>query len=145
SLPPAVIGLYRDFGFLTGLRGRLSVRDSYFDLPQQIHNLLRLVPPDAHDRSSQMKFSLTSPGTKITSQVSCRVNQPQQPNYFFFELAMAGRLTCLSNSACSEGEQIISRRSKSAGCNRRGNLLRAFQGFAYIFGSMIVSVSSRMS
>src|SRR5467141_1897432 len=72
-------------------------------------------------------------------------HSPQQPNYFFFESAMAGLLTCLSNSACSEGEQSISRRSKSAGCKRRGNLLRAFQGFVYIVGSMIVSVSSRMS
>src|SRR5216683_2240342 len=70
---------------------------------------------------------------------------PQQPSYFFFESAIAGLLTCLSNSACSEGEQSISRRSKSAGCNRMGNLLRAFQGFVYIVGSMIVSVSSRMS
>ncbi len=42
----------------------LSVRDSYFDLPQQIQDLLRLVSPDSHDRSCQVKFSLTSPGTK---------------------------------------------------------------------------------
>jgi len=58
---------------------------------------------------------------------------------------MAGRLTCLSNSACSEGEQIISLRSKSAGCNRMGNLFSAFQGFVYICGSLIVSVISMMS
>src|SRR3984893_7435412 len=72
-------------------------------------------------------------------------HSPQQPSYFFFESAMAGLLTCLSNSACSEGEQSISRRSKSAGCNRKGNLTRAFQGFVYIVGSVLVSVSSRMS
>src|SRR6266851_9046423 len=70
---------------------------------------------------------------------------PQQPSYFFFESAMAGLLTCLSNSACSEGEQSISRRSKSAGCNRRGNFMSAFQGFVYIVGSMVVRVSSRRS
>jgi serine/threonine protein kinase len=56
-------------GFLAGLRGGLSVGDYSFNLPQQAHDLLRLVPPNGHDQSSQVKFSLTSPGTKITSQV----------------------------------------------------------------------------
>jgi hypothetical protein len=41
-LPPAVVGLLGDSRFLAGLRGRLSIRDLDFDLPQQIHNLHRL-------------------------------------------------------------------------------------------------------
>lgn len=44
--PPAVVRLDGDFNFLAGSRGGLSVRDPYFDLPQQSHDLPRLVPLD---------------------------------------------------------------------------------------------------
>jgi hypothetical protein len=47
SLPLAVARQYGDFNFLAGLRGGLSVRNSYFDLPQQSHDLLRLVQKDS--------------------------------------------------------------------------------------------------
>src|SRR5260370_15801683 len=66
-------------------------------------------------------------------------------DYFFSRLAPAASLSVLLYSAASEAEQTISRISNQSGCNRRVNLLRATQGFAYIFGSMIVSVSSMMS
>jgi hypothetical protein len=45
---PAVEGLHGDLGFLAGLRGGLSVGDPYFNLPQQRHALLRLVPSYRH-------------------------------------------------------------------------------------------------
>ena len=66
----------------------------------------------------------------------------EQPSYFFSGLAMAGLLTSLSNVACSEGEQSISLMSNASDCNLIGNYSGAFHGFVYIFGSMIVRVSS---
>jgi hypothetical protein len=43
----------------------------HFNLPQQIHNLLRLVPLVWHDWSSSSgEFSLISPGTENPGQVS---------------------------------------------------------------------------
>src|SRR5271155_4760546 len=41
--PPAVVRLNGDLCFLAGLGGVLPVCDFYFNLPQQRHNLLRLV------------------------------------------------------------------------------------------------------
>ena len=60
-------------------------------------------------------------------------------------LLLAGSLTNFLYSANSDGEQSISRTSKSAGCNFMGNLSRATQGFVYIFESLIVTVSSKVS
>src|SRR5215813_10778324 len=45
---PAVVGLHRDFRFFAGLRRGLPVRNFYFHLPQQRHDLLRLVSPHRH-------------------------------------------------------------------------------------------------
>lgn len=47
-LPPAVEGLRCGLDFVAGLRGGLSVRDLDFNLPQQRHDLLRLVFPHRH-------------------------------------------------------------------------------------------------
>jgi hypothetical protein len=46
--PPAVERPYRDFSFLSGLRGELSVRNSHFDLTQYRHDLCCFVPLDWH-------------------------------------------------------------------------------------------------
>ena len=40
-LAPPVVGLLRDPGLLACLRRRLPVRDRHFNLPQQVHHLLR--------------------------------------------------------------------------------------------------------
>ncbi len=45
-------------------------------------------------------------------------------------------------SASSEGEHIISLTSKSAGLKMNCNLSRAIQGFVYILGSSIFTLSS---
>src|SRR5882672_5406733 len=60
-------------------------------------------------------------------------------------LSLAGLPMILLYSANSEGEQIISRTSKLGGCNLKRNLSTATQGFVYIFGSSIVTVSSNVS
>ena len=54
----------------------------------------------------------------------------------------AGLLNCmaLSYALNSETEHIISLTSVVGGNNFMGNLSRAFQGFVYIFGSLIVNV-----
>src|SRR5260370_19337909 len=48
---------------------------------------------------------------------------PQRPSYFFFESAMAGPLTFLSNSPRSAGEHSNSPTTKTAGCQPQGDLL----------------------
>src|ERR1700730_9221576 len=58
---------------------------------------------------------------------------------------LAGLPTTLLYSANSDGEQIISLTSKLGGFNLKRNLLRATQGFVYIFGSSIVMESSSVS
>jgi hypothetical protein len=44
------------FGFLASLRGGLSVRDLDFNLPQKIHDLLRLVSLHQHDRTATRRI-----------------------------------------------------------------------------------------
>jgi hypothetical protein len=51
-LPPAALRLNGDFCFFAGLRGSLPVRNIHFNLPQQIHDLLRLVPLRGHGQPS---------------------------------------------------------------------------------------------
>jgi hypothetical protein len=67
----AVIRLFRDPHFSRRLHCRLAVGNFHFNLPQQIYNLLWLVPLVWHDRSSSSgKFSLISPGTENPGQVT---------------------------------------------------------------------------
>jgi hypothetical protein len=66
-----VVGLCTDFGFFTGLWRGFSVGQSHFNLPQQRHDLLRLVFPDRHTSLLQSEFSLTPVGTRNPGQVTC--------------------------------------------------------------------------
>src|SRR5881628_1964281 len=62
--------------------------------------------------------------------------EAMDPGYFFPEAK-----TFLYSRA-SDAEGIISIRSVSGGSSRRASLLRGVQGFVYVFGSSIVTVSS---
>ena len=76
------------------------------------------------------------------SRMKERFEKVQRGRYWApFSLAVLP--TNLLYSAISEGEQIISRTSKLGGCNLIGNRSRATQGLVYIFGSSIVTVSSK--
>lgn len=46
------IGPLGDFGFLASMWSGFTIHDFHFDLPEQHHYLLLLVPLDWHDRSS---------------------------------------------------------------------------------------------
>src|SRR5580704_15892028 len=56
------------------------------------------------------------------------------------DVSLTGVAINLLYWSASDGEQIISRTSKSGGCNFMGNLSRANQGSVYIFGSSIFTV-----
>ena len=58
---------------------------------------------------------------------------------------LAGFPMILLYSANSDGEQIISLTSKLGGFNLKRSLSRATQDFVYIFGSLMVTVSSNVS
>jgi hypothetical protein len=78
-LPPPLVGLFTD-AYLPGRLGRsLAVGYLDFNLPQQIHNLIRLVPLPGHDRSSSTEFSLSSLGTKNPDQVILTAVQAELP------------------------------------------------------------------
>jgi len=69
----------------------------------------------------------------------------RQSHRYWGPLSLAGLPITLLYSANSEGEHIISLTSKLGGCNLKRNLSRATQGLVYIFGSSIVTLSSRVS
>src|SRR6266705_662174 len=92
------------------------------------------------ERNGEVRDGGRIPGSKF------RILPPPhniQKNYFVFSSAASSK--SVLNSAASVGEQTCSRISNHSGCNLSGNLSRAFQGFVYIFGSLIVNVNSRMS
>jgi len=69
-LTPAAVDLYSDLHFLAGFWSRLSVHDFHFNLPQQCHDLLRLVPFDWHNR---IKDSALGPSACYV----CKRRRPQ--------------------------------------------------------------------
>src|SRR3989442_1393371 len=64
---------------------------------------------------------------------------------YLLSLPLTGLPINLLYSAKSVGEQSISLTSKLGVCNSKRNLSSATQGFVYIFGSLIVTVSSKWS
>lgn len=63
-LVPATVGLPRDRGFLARLRGHHSIRNRHFHLPQQLHDLFRLIELPRHFLSSFCtSFSLSFTGS----------------------------------------------------------------------------------
>ena len=57
-----MVGLYGDLSFFAGLRGGLTVRYFHFDLQQQCHDPLQLIPLDRHDPSSSQ---VTDEGSRV--------------------------------------------------------------------------------
>jgi hypothetical protein len=72
--PPAVVRLNGDLCFLAGLWGVLPVRYFYFNLPQQRHDLLRLVFLHRHVQLSLEWFSLTPAGLIQAGHVTAKAN-----------------------------------------------------------------------
>ena len=65
-LASAVVGLLGNAGLTAGHRVRLSVRHRHFDLPQNVHNLLRrMLPCLAHSRPFNIPVCLISSGPKF--------------------------------------------------------------------------------
>src|ERR1700704_3325867 len=64
---------------------------------------------------------------------------------YFSSTPLAGLPINLSYFSISDGEQYISMTSVWGSCNFIGNLFMAIQGFVYILGSSIVTVSSKWS
>jgi hypothetical protein len=88
-----------------------------------------------------MKDSLSQSYRKVLE----RLLYPFERERYWGPFSLEGLPTTLLYSANSDGEQIISLTSKSGGFNLKRSLSRATQGFVYIFGSSIVTVSSNVS
>jgi hypothetical protein len=101
-----------------------------------------------HPGSSAKWKARTAGGASRTGNL-CRLSgtgsKPPCNGRYWLSFSLAGLPINLLYSENSDGEQIISLTSKVGGSNLKGNLSRATQGFVYIFGSSIVTVSSNVS
>lgn len=115
--------------------------------PAVSHRRITIAQPGLTDRwiisdySEQEKHGLGRPKRK--NQFLTRAQIPVW--HHWLPEPLAGFPITLLYSANSDGEQIISLTSKFGGCNLKRNLLRATQGFVYIFGSSMITVSSSVS
>jgi DNA-binding winged helix-turn-helix (wHTH) protein len=90
-LSPAVVRLYGDFGFLAGLRGGLSVRNSYFNLTQQRHNLLCFVSLHRH---VQLSFRVILSHSRWT-----HLPRPRHGQHSYLQ-SVLGVLVCHGEKTC---------------------------------------------
>jgi uncharacterized delta-60 repeat protein len=81
-LAPAIIRLLRDPGLAAGLRRGLATGHRHFDLPQQTHDLFRLVLLDWHTSAPPARDSLSRPlvqKSPVTSSPTCDNGQVPLP------------------------------------------------------------------
>src|SRR4029077_16283196 len=101
--------------------------------------------------------SLCHAEVKLTQSVCCRrrralkvihfrlsmiVRSSWGVEFYLVSLSLAGLPINLLYWASSSGEHSISVTSKFHDCSLKGSLFRATHGFVYIFGSVMVTVSS---